>query len=133
MKSYGCKLGTLVLALGAVSVFSQEAKKIPPPPPRPPIVDAQTLAARRVVLLKRVELARVARAAEQSNEVAQGAPPPIKGSESGGQTSASTQPGLSKGPAPTVGSKPVIGLAPSVQSSPAVGVSPSPATAPGAK
>jgi hypothetical protein len=141
MNINGLKLGTLIVALGTASVFSQDIKKTVPPPPLPPIPqasDAQATAARRAVILKRVELSRAARAAERTNELAQGAPGLTKGSESGGQTSAgqtsaSTQPGGSGGQAPTVGSTAVVGLAPAVKASPAVGISPSPATAPEAK
>jgi len=136
MKINGLKLGTWVVALGTASLFSQEIKikkPAPPPPPLPQAMDAQTLAARRAVILKRAAIAQAVRAAERTNELAQGAPGLTQGSESGGQTSASTQPGVSANQAAIVGSKAAIGLAPSVESSPAVGINPSPATAGGAK
>lgn len=136
MKINGLKLGTLVVALGTVSLFSQETKKTPPPPPPPPIpqvVDAQTLAARRAILLNRAALSRAARAAELTNELAQGAPGLSKGSESGGQTSGLTQPGLSGTQTATVGSTAVVKPAPAVESPRALRITPSAATARGAK
>jgi hypothetical protein len=123
MNISGWKFGILVIALGTASLPGQEFKQtVPPPPPPPQILDAQTLTARRAVLLNRATLARAARAAQRTNEGAQGAPGLSKGSETGGQTSASTT--------PTVSSKAVVGLAPTVESSPAVGIRPSPTVAP---
>ena len=117
MKTNGLKLGTLIVALGTACLCAEDVKKAARGPlPMPPVVDAQTIAARRAKVMER--LAQAQATAARSNELAQGAPGLSKGSESGGQTSASNPSGLAG--AGAASARPAaLGLSP-LKSSPAV-------------
>jgi hypothetical protein len=132
MKQQQWKVGTMILAFGAASLFAQDLERLPPPSP-PKALDAETLAARRATLKSRVaNIRQAANAAATTNGLAQGAPGRNSGLDSGGQTNVAKA-GVAAVKVPNVSTPAVIGAAVSVGTSPAVGAAPSPAPTPATK